>query len=193
MHTHAHTHSHTHPHPHPADGALFPATDDSDTVSASRQRIEDKLVEEYRNCAYYKQTKEELGRFCKPLHCLMWVSVWLSLHLPCVSEGIIRGRGQTTITRSRTITYNTGFFTQFRWVLRRTFHNLLLNPQTSVAQVGMASSEFSFCWRLFLLKRLSISPASIQAAATVSHSWSVGTHVQGSVDPAWANYDLGTR
>lgn len=40
---------------------LSPETNDLDTVSASRQRIEDKLVEEYRNCAYYKQTKEELG------------------------------------------------------------------------------------------------------------------------------------
>lgn len=34
---------------------------DLDAVSASRQRIEDKLVEEYRNCEYYRQTKAELG------------------------------------------------------------------------------------------------------------------------------------
>uniref|UniRef100_A0A3Q3DLZ7 ATP-binding cassette, sub-family G (WHITE), member 2a n=1 Tax=Hippocampus comes TaxID=109280 RepID=A0A3Q3DLZ7_HIPCM len=40
-------------------------------------------------------------------------------------------------TPSRTITYNTGFLTQFRWVLKRTFRNLLLNPQTSIAQVAV--------------------------------------------------------
>uniref|UniRef100_UPI0009B3C176 ATP-binding cassette sub-family G member 2-like n=1 Tax=Monopterus albus TaxID=43700 RepID=UPI0009B3C176 len=33
---------------------------DSDTLSKSRQGIENKLVEEYRNCHYYKQTKAEL-------------------------------------------------------------------------------------------------------------------------------------
>uniref|UniRef100_A0A8C7FYN5 Broad substrate specificity ATP-binding cassette transporter ABCG2-like n=1 Tax=Oncorhynchus kisutch TaxID=8019 RepID=A0A8C7FYN5_ONCKI len=38
-------------------------------------------------------------------------------------------------TPSRTITYNTSFSTQFRWVLKRTFTNLILNPQTSFAQV----------------------------------------------------------
>uniref|UniRef100_A0A674NRJ1 ATP-binding cassette, sub-family G (WHITE), member 2a n=1 Tax=Takifugu rubripes TaxID=31033 RepID=A0A674NRJ1_TAKRU len=36
---------------------------------------------------------------------------------------------------SRTITYNTSFLTQFKWVLKRTFRNLMLNPQTSVAQI----------------------------------------------------------
>lgn len=116
------------PHNNPADffldvlngdssaGALYSKideeTDDLDAVSASRQRIEDKLVEEYRTCTYYRQTKEEL-------------------------EGIIRGRDRTATSRSRTITYNTGFFTQFRWVLKRTFRNLLLNPQTSVAQLAV--------------------------------------------------------
>ncbi|XP_059211408.1 broad substrate specificity ATP-binding cassette transporter ABCG2-like isoform X2 [Centropristis striata] len=86
---------------------------DSDTVSLSRRGIEDKLVEEYRNCHYYKQTKAELER-------------------------IIQGKESTTVTRtSRTITYNTGFLTQFRWVLKRTFRNLMLNPQTSVAQLAV--------------------------------------------------------
>lgn len=54
--------------PHPVDP-------DSDSVSVSRQKIEDRLVEEYRNCSYYKQTKAELGTFTsvsnKQLHCLM--------------------------------------------------------------------------------------------------------------------------
>lgn len=36
---------------------------DSDTVSMSRRGIEDKLVEEYRNCHYYKETQAELGEY----------------------------------------------------------------------------------------------------------------------------------
>uniref|UniRef100_A0A6Q2XZE2 Broad substrate specificity ATP-binding cassette transporter ABCG2 n=1 Tax=Esox lucius TaxID=8010 RepID=A0A6Q2XZE2_ESOLU len=38
---------------------------------------------------------------------------------------------------SRTITYNSSFFHQLNWVLGRTFRNLALNPQTSVAQLGV--------------------------------------------------------
>ncbi|XP_053199624.1 broad substrate specificity ATP-binding cassette transporter ABCG2-like [Scomber japonicus] len=83
---------------------------DSETVMTSKQSIEEKLVEEYRNCQYFRQTKTELER-------------------------IIAGKPTTTSSRSRTITYNTGFLTQFRWVLKRTFRNLMLNPQTSVAQI----------------------------------------------------------
>uniref|UniRef100_A0AAQ6AMB4 ABC transporter domain-containing protein n=1 Tax=Amphiprion ocellaris TaxID=80972 RepID=A0AAQ6AMB4_AMPOC len=49
---------------------------------------------------------------------------------------IIEGKPTTTV-RSRTITYNTSFLTQFRWVLKRTFRNLMLNPQTSVAQLAV--------------------------------------------------------
>ncbi|XP_041841126.1 broad substrate specificity ATP-binding cassette transporter ABCG2 [Melanotaenia boesemani] len=85
---------------------------DADSVSMSRRGIEDKLVEEYRNCQNYKETKAEL-------------------------EAIVQGKPATTSSRSRTITYNTGFLTQFKWVLKRTFRNLLLNPQTSIAQVAV--------------------------------------------------------
>ncbi|XP_036002644.1 broad substrate specificity ATP-binding cassette transporter ABCG2 isoform X2 [Fundulus heteroclitus] len=85
---------------------------DAESMSKSRKGIEDKLVEEYRNCQYYKQTKDEL-------------------------EKIVQGKPTTKGPRSRTITYNTGFFTQFRWVLKRTFRNLVLNPQTSIAQVAV--------------------------------------------------------
>ncbi|XP_056224341.1 broad substrate specificity ATP-binding cassette transporter ABCG2 [Seriola aureovittata] len=86
--------------------------EDSDSVSMSRRGIEEKLVEEYRSCQHYKQTKAELER-------------------------IIQGKPTTTTAASRTITYNTSFLTQFRWVLKRTFRNLMLNPQTSVAQVAV--------------------------------------------------------
>ncbi|XP_029027566.1 broad substrate specificity ATP-binding cassette transporter ABCG2-like [Betta splendens] len=85
---------------------------ESDSISMSRRGIEDKLVEEYRNCHYYKQTKAELER-------------------------IIEGKQMSSTAPSRTITYNTNFLTQFRWVLKRTFKNILLNPQTSVAQVSV--------------------------------------------------------
>ncbi|XP_072232402.1 broad substrate specificity ATP-binding cassette transporter ABCG2 isoform X2 [Leuresthes tenuis] len=86
--------------------------DEEDSVSLSRRGIEDKLVEEYRNCQFFKQTKAELER-------------------------IVQGKQATPSARTRTITYNTGFLTQFRWVLKRTIRNLLLNPQTSIAQVAV--------------------------------------------------------
>ncbi|KAM9827387.1 broad substrate specificity ATP-binding cassette transporter ABCG2, partial [Neosynchiropus ocellatus] len=85
---------------------------DSDSFSSTKQRIEDKLVEEYRTSHYYRRTKAEL-------------------------EEILQKKGTTTGSNSRTITYTTGFLTQFKWVLKRTFRNLMLNPQTSVAQVAV--------------------------------------------------------
>ncbi|KAM6909232.1 broad substrate specificity ATP-binding cassette transporter ABCG2 [Xenentodon cancila] len=85
---------------------------DPDSVSMSRRGIEEKLVEEYRTSQYYRQTRAELER-------------------------IIQGKQITTTAPSRTITYTTSFLTQFRWVLKRTFRNLLLNPQTSIAQVAV--------------------------------------------------------
>ncbi|KAM6949243.1 broad substrate specificity ATP-binding cassette transporter ABCG2 [Aplochiton taeniatus] len=85
---------------------------DPDGMTSSRQGIEERLVQEYRSCQDYKQTKAEL-------------------------ESIVRGKETTVRSASRTITYNTSFFTQFRWVLKRTFQNLMLNPQTSFAQVGV--------------------------------------------------------
>ncbi|XP_029931817.1 ATP-binding cassette sub-family G member 2-like isoform X1 [Myripristis murdjan] len=85
---------------------------DADAVSTSRRGIEDNLVQEYRSSSHYKQTKAELER-------------------------IVMGKETSSRPPSRTITYNTGFFTQFRWVLKRTFRNLMLNPQTSIAQVAV--------------------------------------------------------
>uniref|UniRef100_A0A1A8FRI0 ATP-binding cassette, sub-family G (WHITE), member 2a n=1 Tax=Nothobranchius korthausae TaxID=1143690 RepID=A0A1A8FRI0_9TELE len=86
--------------------------DNSDSTSTSRKGIEDKLLEEYRNSHHYRQTKAELDR-------------------------IVQGKQTTKVSPSRTITYNTGFLTQFKWVLKRTFRNLVLNPQTSIAQVAV--------------------------------------------------------
>ncbi|CAL9694161.1 unnamed protein product [Knipowitschia caucasica] len=110
------------PHNNPADFFLDVINGDSTAVMLSSdhsgerpsaQAIEQKLVQEYRTCSYYKKTQAELEQI------------------------VVGGKQAPSIVRSRTITYNTGFCTQFRWVLRRTFQNLVLNPQTSVAQVAV--------------------------------------------------------
>lgn len=67
-------------------------------------------MQEYKLWSHYKQTSDEL-------------------------EQITQGRKYDNRPKSRTITYNTSFCHQFKWVLKRTFRNLMLNPQTSFAQV----------------------------------------------------------
>ncbi|KAL0970611.1 hypothetical protein UPYG_G00244410 [Umbra pygmaea] len=86
--------------------------DDPDKVTSFKQSIEERLVQEYRGSQFYGETKAQLER-------------------------IVSGKEYSVKTRFRTITYNTSFFTQFRWVLKRTFKNLILNPQTSFAQIGV--------------------------------------------------------
>uniref|UniRef100_A0A3B4FYS5 ABC-type xenobiotic transporter n=1 Tax=Pundamilia nyererei TaxID=303518 RepID=A0A3B4FYS5_9CICH len=81
-------------------------------LSSSRQSIEERLVDEYRNSGYSSNTRAELERIVKDKRC-------------------------GSLPKSRTITYNSSFFHQLRWVLHRTFQNLMLNPQTSVAQLGV--------------------------------------------------------
>lgn len=85
---------------------------DDEQLSSSLKGIEDRLVEEYKNSANYKLTNSELER-------------------------IVQGRDYSKQPKSRTITYSTSFFHQFNWVLKRTFKNLMLNPQTSFAQIGV--------------------------------------------------------
>ncbi|XP_052450742.1 broad substrate specificity ATP-binding cassette transporter ABCG2 isoform X16 [Carassius gibelio] len=85
---------------------------DEEQLSSSLKGIEDRLVEEYKNSANYKLTKSELER-------------------------IVQGRDYSKQPKSRTITYSTSFCHQFNWVLKRTFKNLMLNPQTSFAQIGV--------------------------------------------------------
>ncbi|XP_069574132.1 broad substrate specificity ATP-binding cassette transporter ABCG2-like [Brachyistius frenatus] len=87
---------------------------DSSALSMSRRGIEDKLVEEYKNSHNFKQTKADLER-------------------------IVQGKKMAASAASRTITYSTSFMTQFKWVLKRTFRNLMLNPQTSIAQVAVTA------------------------------------------------------
>lgn len=67
-------------------------------------------MEEYRKSKYAQETRAELER-------------------------IMRGKEYSTKPKSRTITYNCSFFHQLNWVVKRTLRNLMLNPQTSIAQV----------------------------------------------------------
>uniref|UniRef100_A0A671QNJ4 ATP-binding cassette, sub-family G (WHITE), member 2a n=1 Tax=Sinocyclocheilus anshuiensis TaxID=1608454 RepID=A0A671QNJ4_9TELE len=83
----------------------------AEQLSSSLKGIEDRLVEEYKNSTSYKQTKSE-------------------------QERIVQGQEYSTRPKSRTITYSTSSCHQFNWVLRRTFKDLMLNPQTSFAQVS---------------------------------------------------------
>uniref|UniRef100_A0A673X7I0 ATP binding cassette subfamily G member 2 (JR blood group) n=1 Tax=Salmo trutta TaxID=8032 RepID=A0A673X7I0_SALTR len=106
-------------HNNPADFFLDVINGDSTATGlrlearhGSRQTIEERLVEEYRNCSYFRDTQVELER-------------------------ITQGKQYTTKPTSRSITYNSSFFTQLHWVLGRTLRNLALNPQTSVAQLGV--------------------------------------------------------
>uniref|UniRef100_A0A671QH35 ATP-binding cassette, sub-family G (WHITE), member 2a n=1 Tax=Sinocyclocheilus anshuiensis TaxID=1608454 RepID=A0A671QH35_9TELE len=98
---------------------------DEEQLSSSLKGIEDRLVEEYKNSTSYKQTKSE-------------------------QERIVQGQEYSTRPKSRTITYSTSSCHQFNWVLRRTFKDLMLNPQTSFAQVSTTiyirhSQIFYFC------------------------------------------------
>ncbi|KAI5096101.1 broad substrate specificity ATP-binding cassette transporter ABCG2 [Silurus meridionalis] len=88
------------------------AEPDQKQSAPDRQPIEDRLVQEYKQWSHYKQTKDEL-------------------------EEITQGRNYDNRPKSRTVTYSTSFGHQFKWVLKRTFRNLMLNPQTSFAQVGV--------------------------------------------------------
>uniref|UniRef100_A0AAY4C169 ABC transporter domain-containing protein n=1 Tax=Denticeps clupeoides TaxID=299321 RepID=A0AAY4C169_9TELE len=84
---------------------------DPEEVNSSRQAIERRLVEEYRSCTLYRETQQEL-------------------------QLIVQGKGSVP-QRQSFITYNTSFCHQFSWVLHRTFRNLMLNPQTSFAQIAV--------------------------------------------------------
>ncbi|XP_063773084.1 broad substrate specificity ATP-binding cassette transporter ABCG2 isoform X2 [Pseudophryne corroboree] len=74
------------------------------------QTVVEKLSTEFCNSSYYRETKAELEKLSS-------------------SEKI------KTNFFSRQITYNTSFFHQLKWVSKRSFKNLLGNPQASIAQV----------------------------------------------------------
>ncbi|KAM9476979.1 broad substrate specificity ATP-binding cassette transporter ABCG2-like [Clarias gariepinus] len=75
----------------------------------TNQGIENRLVEEYRKSKYAQETKAEL-------------------------EYIMRGKEYSNKPKLRTITYNTGFFHQLHWVIKRSFRSLVLNLHTPILQ-----------------------------------------------------------
>ncbi|XP_052450752.1 broad substrate specificity ATP-binding cassette transporter ABCG2-like [Carassius gibelio] len=85
---------------------------DEEQRRSSLKGIANHLVDEYKNSASNKQTKSEL-------------------------DLIIQGQDYSKQPKSRTITYSTSFCHQFNWVLKRTFKDLMLNPQTSFVQIGV--------------------------------------------------------
>ncbi|KAM8939077.1 broad substrate specificity ATP-binding cassette transporter ABCG2 isoform 3-T3 [Pelodytes ibericus] len=86
------------------------ALDANEVHDGGIQTVVDKLTEEFRNTSYYRETKAELEKFSQ-------------------------GEKVKTNFFSRQITYNTSFFHQLKWVSKRSFKNLLGNPQASIAQI----------------------------------------------------------
>ncbi|XP_015266271.1 PREDICTED: ATP-binding cassette sub-family G member 2-like [Gekko japonicus] len=112
------------PYNNPADFFLDVINGDSTAVALNKTEIDidsveehisrdrtlaERLAEEYSNSAYYQETKAELEK--------------LSL-----------GSQRKTVA-FRQITYSTSFFHQLKWVSKRTFKNLIGNPQASIAQL----------------------------------------------------------
>ncbi|KFO92416.1 ATP-binding cassette sub-family G member 2, partial [Buceros rhinoceros silvestris] len=74
--------------------------------------LSEKLAEKYCNSSYYLETKAELER-------------------------ISSGNKKKTKAVFRQITYANSFFHQLKWVSKRTFKNMIGNPQASIAQVTL--------------------------------------------------------
>ncbi|KAM7021997.1 broad substrate specificity ATP-binding cassette transporter ABCG2 [Passerculus sandwichensis] len=90
--------------------------DDSNTAERTEECSEydktlaEQLAEKYSNSAYYRETKAHL-------------------------ESISSGNKKKTKPLFRQITYANSFLHQLKWVSRRTFKNLIGNPQASIAQL----------------------------------------------------------
>ncbi|XP_068868876.1 broad substrate specificity ATP-binding cassette transporter ABCG2 isoform X1 [Aphelocoma coerulescens] len=90
--------------------------DESNTAESTEEHSEydktvaEQLAEKYSNSAYYRETKAYL-------------------------ESVSSGNKMKTKGIFRQITYANSFLHQLKWVSRRTFKNLIGNPQASIAQV----------------------------------------------------------
>ncbi|NXX71616.1 ABCG2 protein, partial [Spizella passerina] len=90
--------------------------DESNTAERTEEYSEydktlaEQLAEKYSNSAYYRETKAHL-------------------------ESISSGNKKKTKPLFRQITYANSFLHQLKWVSRRTFKNLIGNPQASIAQL----------------------------------------------------------
>ncbi|NXU81670.1 ABCG2 protein, partial [Oreotrochilus melanogaster] len=115
------------PYNNPADFFLDIINGDSTAVAVSKteetstaestaectecdKTLAEKLAEKYSNSAYHQETK-------------------------AVLENIPLGNKKKTKAIFRQITYANSFLHQLQWVSRRTFKNLLGNPQASIAQL----------------------------------------------------------
>ncbi|XP_033016507.1 broad substrate specificity ATP-binding cassette transporter ABCG2 isoform X1 [Lacerta agilis] len=112
------------PYNNPADFFLDVINGDSTAVASNKigeieidnidehiscdKTLAEKLAEKYSSSTFYQETKAELERLSS---------------------------GSQRETSFREITYSTPFFHQLKWVSKRTFKNLLGNPQASIAQV----------------------------------------------------------
>ncbi|NWY73342.1 ABCG2 protein, partial [Erithacus rubecula] len=85
-------------------------TDSTEERSEYDKNLAEQLAEKYSNSAYYRETKAHL-------------------------ESISPGNKKKSKGLFRQITYANSFFHQLKWVSRRTFKNLIGNPQASIAQV----------------------------------------------------------
>ncbi|XP_069711513.1 broad substrate specificity ATP-binding cassette transporter ABCG2 isoform X2 [Phaenicophaeus curvirostris] len=90
-------------------------TDDINTESIEEhteydKTLAEKLAEKYSNSAYYQETK-------------------------AVLENISLGNKKKSRAVFRQITYANSFLHQLKWVSKRTFKNLVGNPQASIAQI----------------------------------------------------------
>ncbi|XP_075006040.1 broad substrate specificity ATP-binding cassette transporter ABCG2 isoform X2 [Calonectris borealis] len=114
------------PYNNPADFFLDIINGDSTAVAMSKtdetntegteertehdKTLAEKLAEEYCNSAYYRETK-------------------------AVLQNISSGNKKKTKAVLRQITYANSFLHQLKWVSKRTFKNLVGNPQASIAQL----------------------------------------------------------
>ncbi|NWJ01277.1 ABCG2 protein, partial [Crypturellus undulatus] len=86
------------------------AAENSEEHVDREKSLAEKLAEQYSNSTYYQETKATL-------------------------EKISLGNQKKTKAIFRQITYANSFCHQLKWVSRRTFKNLIGNPQASIAQV----------------------------------------------------------
>ncbi|NWQ80714.1 ABCG2 protein, partial [Columbina picui] len=84
--------------------------DNTEEHSEYAKTLAERLAEKYSNSAYYQETK-------------------------AVLENISLGNKKKTKAIFRQITYANSFLHQLKWVSKRTFKNLVGNPQASIAQV----------------------------------------------------------
>lgn len=98
--------------------SIFSA-DNTKEHSEYAKTLAERLAEKYSNSAYYQETK-------------------------AVLENISSGNKKKTKAISRQIPYANSFLHQLKWVSKRTFKNLVRNPQASIAQVTLFVSK-SFC------------------------------------------------